>query len=271
MFGYVVANMDRLSESQKERYRAVYCGLCRTLGEEHGQPARLTLTYDMTFLILLLSSLDRTEIAVTKPFRCPMHPLSKRVCFQNRHTRYAADINLLLAYYQRLDDWQDDRKASALLQSRALESKAKGIEQRLPHQSQAIKEGLAALSQLEKDNEMNPDLPAAVFGGILGEVFTPSGHALADQLRVFGDKLGRFIYLMDAAVDLKKDIKKERYNPLLFVPSSLHAEILQLLMADCTQAFDELPILKDRELMENILYSGVWTRYLAAQQGDKQA
>lgn len=271
MFGYVVANMDRLNESQKERYRSVYCGLCRTLGQTHGQPARLTLTYDMTFLILLLSSLDRTEIAEIKPFRCPMHPLSKRLCFQNKHTRYAADINLLLAYYQRQDDWQDDRKAAAYLQSRALKNKAGEIENRLPHQSQAIKEGLAKLSKMEQDNETNPDLPAAAFGGILGEVFTPVSHPEAPALRAFGDKLGRFIYLMDAAVDLKKDIKKERYNPLLFIPSERHEELLQLLMADCTEAFDQLPILKDKELMENILYSGVWTRFLAAQQGEKQA
>ena len=62
MFGYVIANMDTLSQGARERYRAVYCGLCRTLGRQHGQLGRLTLTYDMVFLILLLSALDRTEL-----------------------------------------------------------------------------------------------------------------------------------------------------------------------------------------------------------------
>ncbi len=72
---------------------------------------------------------------------------------------------------------------------------------------------------------------------------------------------------MDAAVDLKRDIAKERYNPLVLIQSDRHRDILKVLMADCVEAFSALPILRDRALMENILYSGVWTRYLAQQKG----
>ena len=81
MFGYVVANLDRLTPAQKERYRAVYCGLCRALRDRYGQSCRLTLSYDMAFLVLLLSSLDRTELAEEKAFRCPLHPASRRRAF----------------------------------------------------------------------------------------------------------------------------------------------------------------------------------------------
>ena len=61
MFGFVVANQQALSPEELQRYRAVYCGLCRALGSRHGATARLTLTYDMTFLILLLNSLYEPE------------------------------------------------------------------------------------------------------------------------------------------------------------------------------------------------------------------
>ena len=122
----------------------------------------------------------------------------------------------------------------------------------------------------EKEGEPNPDLPAAAFGSILGEVFTPEGQEENTDLYAFGDKLGRFIYLMDAVVDLKKDIQQEKYNPMVFVDSTRHEAILQVLMADCVEAFSRLTLYRDKELMENILYSGVWARYLAARKGDKK-
>jgi hypothetical protein len=268
MFGYVVANLDRLSEAEKVRYRAVYCGLCRALSEGHGQSCRLTLSYDMAFLILLLSALDKTELAHEKMMRCALHPTRRRLTFSNRHTVYAADLNLLLAYYQRMDDWEDDRKVSALLQAKVIGAHVEALCRRYPRQSEAIETGLNALSTFEEQGEMNPDLPAAAFGRILGEVFIPENHPLAEQLRTFGDKLGRFVYLMDAAVDLKKDISREKYNPMVSIETSRHESILSALMADCVEAFQALPLLRDRELMENILYSGVWTRYRAHHKGE---
>ena len=57
MFGYIQADRTRLDEEQAARYRAVYCGLCRTLRREYGAISRLALTYDMTFLAMLLASL----------------------------------------------------------------------------------------------------------------------------------------------------------------------------------------------------------------------
>ena len=55
MFGYVIANKDIMTEEQEARYRACYCGLCHALHRRHGSLSRVTLTYDMTFLILLLT------------------------------------------------------------------------------------------------------------------------------------------------------------------------------------------------------------------------
>lgn len=269
MFGYVVANVDALSEFDRERYRSVYCGLCRQLSKSFGQLGRLTLTYDMTFLILLLSSLDKTELSEEKAFRCALHPLQKRKAFSNQYTLYAADMNLLLAYYQKMDDWADDKKTAALLQAKLLGGSIADLKERYPRQSRALEKGLEELSKMEKDGEPNPDLPAAVFGHILGEIFVPEGHADAEKLYQFGNRLGRFIYLMDAAVDLKKDIQHEKYNPLVAIPTARHEAMLNLLMADCAEAFSALPVKQDKALMENILYSGVWSRYPAHHKGEK--
>ncbi len=268
VFGYVVANVEKLTALEKERYQSVYCGLCRGIAVRHSQACRLTLSYDMAFLALLLSSLDRTELSDEHPFRCPLHPLQRRQAFSNRHTAYAADLNVMLAYYQRMDDWEDSRSVTALAQAKVFARHIPALSKAYPRQAKAVADGLGELSECEKAGETNPDRPAAAFGRLLGEVFVPEGHPQEEGLRALGDKLGRFIYIMDAAVDLKKDIQHERYNPLVAIESSRHDEILGVLMADCVAAFSALPILRDKPLMENILYSGVWSRRSAAKKGE---
>ena len=87
----------------------------------------------------------------------------------------------------------------------------------------------------------------------------------APTLREMGFALGRFIYLADAVLDLEKDKKRHDYNPLL-----AHGEgedprawekYLVLAMAKCTECFERLPLVQDKGILDNILYSGVWINY----------
>ena len=263
MFGFVVANLDKLSEEHKVYYRACYCGLCKELGRNYGLACRLTLTYDMTFLILLLSAVDGEQVEM-RSMRCGVHPTKRQPYFTSRHTAYGAAMNLILAHAQRRDDWEDERKLLSLSQVKLLESSARKARAAYPRQSTAIDEALKALSAMEKEGESNPDLPASAFGSLLGEVFVQEDQVPeAPLLRAFGDALGRFIYLMDAVLDLKGDLQAERYNPLVSVPSERHEELLQLTMAQCADLYERLPIQQHKELLDNILYSGVWTQYRA--------
>lgn len=263
MFGFVVANLDKLSDSQRELYQAVYCGLCRKLGTRHGQFTRAALTYDMSFLILLLSSLWDEE-PVYEQFRCPVHPIRKRSSFKSRFTDYAADMNIILAHAQRLDDWTDDRNVLSLSAAKLLEHAAQSARKKYQRQVEAIDECLESLSLMEQDDVTNPDLPANVFGNLLSEIFVPDPQMKnANLLSHFGFALGRFIYIMDAAVDFVEDIKKKRYNPLISIPSAQHEEILRFQMAQTAFCFEELQVPRNQELLENILYSGVWTKYAA--------
>lgn len=76
MFGFVQANLADLSQEEKERYQGAYCGLCKTIGQRHGHIARLGLSYDLTFLSLLLSSLYEPEEQCSS-CRCVIHPCKK--------------------------------------------------------------------------------------------------------------------------------------------------------------------------------------------------
>ena len=270
MFGYVVANTDKLTLEEKKQYRSFYCGLCKTLGTRHGIISRFTLTYDMTFLVLFLSAIYKTDIAIQTE-RCIIHPLKPHEYCQNEITGYAADMNVVLAYYNFLDDWTDDRKILSLSAAKLFEREYKRIAAQYPKKCTAIRKCLAELYEIEKSGELNPDVPANCFGKLMGEIFVLREDEYVEKLRTFGTSLGKFIYIMDGCMDLKSDIKNERYNPLITSSSENFHDILNLLMADCIENYKQLPINQDKGLIENILYSGVWTKYEAEKKKPKEA
>ena len=61
MFGYVTIHRPELKIKDEQRYRAFYCGLCRSLRDRYGRSGQTTLSYDMTFLAMLLSALYEPE------------------------------------------------------------------------------------------------------------------------------------------------------------------------------------------------------------------
>lgn len=266
MFGYVTTDGQTLDKAQKERYQALYCGLCRRLGADYGSVGRAVLTYDMTFLAMLLGSVyDMQE--ETGAWRCPANPLRQCAYAVTEATGYAADMNVLLAYYKSLDDWTDDHSVAALGKQRLLAKKAAIATERWPTQSRAVQAGLLALSDMEKRNELNPDLPANCFGYMLGELFVMREDERGQQLRAMGEALGRFIYMMDACMDLPSDIRRGRYNPLVAQLEADYTPMLTMLIGESTAIFEALPLHRDVQIMRNILYSGVWVQYQSKKKG----
>ena len=264
MFGYVTANWKELTKEQRTRYGSIYCGICRAIRDQSGQLSRISLSYDMAFLSALLMSLYEPEERQGKN-ACLIHPVSKRQWVDNAYIRYGADMNVALAYYNALDDWQDDEKRSAKLLAEILEKHLPDIESRYPRQCEAIQTCIARLSELEKENCGNPDEPAACFGQLMGELLVYEEDLWAPNLRQMGQALGRFIYLLDAALDYGQDLKKGKYNP--YIAMGLGEEwqrwedYLVLTMARCTDFYERLPLVQDKALLDNILYSGVWVNY----------
>lgn len=264
MFGFVAASWKELSKEQQDRYGGVYCGICRQIKTRASQAARLGLSYDMAFLALLLMSLYEPE-ETTGPLHCAAHPLRSLDWVDNEYVRYAADMNVALSYYNLLDDWNDDGKYSAKVLANALSKNLPDIEARYPRQCKAISDCIAQLSGLEKANCPNPDEPAACFGRLMGEILTCREDLWAPALREMGLHLGRFVYLADAAVDYRRDKRKGKYNPYLAMGSEEDwprwEEYLVLAMGRCTDAYEKLPLVQDKALLDNILYSGVWVNF----------
>ncbi len=265
MFGYVSIDSDSLSKDAQKRYSAYYCGLCHTLDKRFGNLGRMTLSNDMTFLAILLSSLYEPDEAV-RGGRCPLHPLKKRDMLENEFSEYAADMNVVLAYYKGLDDWQDDRSPAGLMQSKLLAKAYRAAEKRHPDKCAAIRDSLGAIGELERQGSAAVDSLANQTARMLGEIYAVRDDYWQSTLRVMGESLGRFIYLMDAYEDLPRDERRNRFNPLRALKADEQYELLcrdslSMMIAECTEAFELLPLQKDVDILRNILYSGVWTRY----------
>lgn len=267
MFGYIIVNQPELRIREWEMYHSYYCGLCRILKEKYGRVGQLTLSYDMTFVLMLLSGLYDPE-TVCGTSRCVMHPGKRHEYRYNELTEYVADMNMLLTEYKCLDDWKDDKKRLRLLMARILGRRTGESGRRYAQKLEQIAESMEKLSRAEEQGVTDLDYMAGCFGEVMARIMICREDEWKDSLYRLGFYLGKFVYLLDAYEDLEEDIRRGRYNPLRercqepdFEQSC--QDILTMMMSACCREFEQLPILDNVEILRNILYSGVWSRYKA--------
>lgn len=270
MFGYIIINQGEMKFKEFDVYHSYYCGLCRSLKKRYGALGQVSLTYDMAFLVILLSSLYEPETREAKT-HCIAHPFEKHLFRHNCFTDYCADMNVLFAYYKCMDDWQDDRKLSGLSYGKLLKGAYQKIQSDYGAKMKRIDALMRELSKEEHKQNEDVDRMAGLFGEILGEIFAVKKDEWEDSLRTLGTYLGKYIYLLDAYEDVEEDIKKNRYNPLKkrYENPDFDEEvktILTMMMAGCSKEFEKLPVIDNAEILRNILYSGVWYRYEAVRE-----
>ena len=266
MFGYIAPVFRSLTGEQQTVWRAYYCGVCHSLKSRFGQTGRLSLSHDMTFLALLLSSLYEPDTEISRS-RCALHPVHAHTVYASGMIDYAADMNILLFYYKALDQRMDDGSFSGRAAEKTFRNKLEKVRAQYPRQSVRVQESLKLLWEGEKAKQPDPDLLCNLSGRMLGSVFVPDPDDLwAPQLYAVGEGLGRFVYWMDAWEDLEEDRKKNRFNPLLAYSAredyeAFCRETLEMLIAEATEHFELLPLERDLPLLRNVLYSGIWQRY----------
>lgn len=266
MFGYIAPVFSVLSDEQKDRYHSVYCGVCHALRKRFGQTGRISLSNDMTFLALLLSSLYEPE-EPNSISRCIVHPIRSHSFLSSSLINYAADMNALLFYYKCMDQRLDDHSLAGNACERVFKKKCEKVKSIWKSQSETVETALNELWKEEKKEFPNPDRLCNLSGMMLSAVFVPMPDDIwAPVLRNIGESLGRFVYWMDAWEDLEQDLKRNRFNPL----SSWRQrsdyedwchETLELLISEAARSFEILPLEKDLDLLRNVLYSGVWQKY----------
>ncbi len=271
MFGYISICREGLGEEDANVFRAYYCGLCRAVGRECSQLSRLGLSYDITFLALVLSSALFEKVDITEE-RCAVHPLKKHPCVVNdAAVDYAARVGELLTYLKLKDDEGDEGSVRARIAMAALRS---GKNKALVKNKEAydfISDRLSELSLLEKQGCSEIDEVADRFAKILEYVFTPDFVTDGDTRRIlswFGYNLGRWLYIIDAYDDIEKDYKSGAYNPFLANRQGGAEEIkkqireraeftLTLTLENTASALELLRLHRNRSLIANIVYQGL--------------
>lgn len=273
MYGYVNVNKMELKMKEFYEFKGFYCGLCETLGESYGVRGRFSLSYDMTFLIVLLTSLYEPKIT-TRNKRCMVHPLRKSLVITNKFSEYAADMNIILAYEHFADDYKDEKKLKAAAGLLAFKKAYKKAVRKYDRQVQVIKKELGNLSKLEGEACEDIEEVAGTFGRIMAEIFVYEKDRWEKDLRKIGFFIGKFVYIMDAYEDVEEDIKKGNYNPFKNIYKEDNFKenirtILEITLGECAAAFERLPLIKDIDILRNILYDGVWSKFEIGGQTDE--
>ena len=270
MFGYVKAYKPELRIKEFEFYKAVYCSLCRDLGKKYGIVSRFSLSYDFTFLALLQMSLVG-GCAPTERKRCVCNPLKKCNYLSAGGLPEMPTAAAQIMLYCKLNDNIADEgffKGLGYRFLRLFSKKGyKKAAKKFPMVDEIFKEYIASQTELESKNETDIDLAAEPTAKMLSKLFalcSPDGETRA--LERLGYVVGRWIYILDAAADLTKDIKKKRYNPFKseFKENNINEFLkqrvlpsLNMCIGEAQNAFELLNIQRFKNILGNIIYVGL--------------
>ncbi len=279
MFGYVTIGNNQVIENEYSVFSSYYCGVCKATGKIASHIARIGLSYDITFLALILSSLE--EKSQCKDTHCVIHPIKKRKYItDDKAVSYAAATGVILTYLKFKDDWHDDKSIKALLGMAAFWRGCRKAKKLLGKEYAVIKNQLDILSDYEKQGSDSIDDTAEAFGRILECLFTPEFITDEKQRRALawlGFNLGRWIYVIDAVNDFKKDLKSGAYNPLIkmgytdFETCARDMELsLTLTLDGIATSFELTDIKQNKDLIAKIIYISLKEKQQSILSGDRK-
>lgn len=275
MLGYVKVYQPQLKMGEFEQYRGVYCSLCRTLGKRYGAVSQMSLSYDVTFLVLLLMALSEDCVGFEKG-HCVYNPCKRRLkCGEHAAFAFGADVSVLLMHHRLQDTVEDSRFAKRMAAGAAQSVSKKAYRRaakRLPQTDRLLSECMKRQSELEKNKTTSLDAAAEPTATMLAHLcsINASDEKQRRVLERLGYCFGSWIYRMDAVDDLADDVKRNAYNPLRFSHSltdntadtiqKVRSEMLfslNALLAECKAAYDLLTIHHFDGILRNILDYGM--------------
>lgn len=255
-----------LTFREYEHYRAYYCGLCKTLKRDFTETSRVSINYDITFLILILTSVynPKSEIFYEK---CVANPIKEKKHMKNEFTDYAAAMNILLTYYKLEDNVEDRGDLKDKIARKLYKKSYKKALAIYPEKAEKIKKHLQELSNLEKEESDSIDKTSNTFGELMREIFTYKEDEYTERLREVGFNIGKYIYILDAYEDLDKDIENNEYNPFKKYKDNreeLKEKVeknIMMCLSRLENAILSLNIQVNNGIINNIIYSGIYLRY----------
>jgi hypothetical protein len=282
LFGYIRPQKAELLVREYEQYKGVYCSLCRQLGKRFGVLSRLTLSYDCTFYALTLMALS-PECPGFKKGRCVVNPLKKcTYCSAGEDELTAASaLSVIMTYYKIRDDIDDSRffgKLRGYFFLPLAKHMRKKAAKEFPEIDGIVKTMMERQRAIEQEENPGLDSCAEPTAVMLQQVFAQSAgtgeEALTAEVRLlqqFGYYLGRWVYLIDAADDIEKDIQSKSFNPFiskfsltrLSTPKELESvriyanEVLNLTLSQLIAALNIFDFQHFDSIIHNVILKGL--------------
>lgn len=279
MFGYINPDAPYLFKKDETLYKALYCGLCKSIGAGCGQCARTALTYDMAFTSALVHNIRGEDVKILRA-RCVLHILRRRPVTAVDNTTVAIGcINTLLAYYKLCDDKADSDKRGIF---RHLYKKGfKKATKKHPQAEAIIKKYTSNQAELEKAKCAIVDEACEPSANMMKELseYLLGEYSNAETQKLFY-ALGKWVYLADALDDYDKDVKKDRYNVLYNAYGGASKRetveknkaelefIFNSLFADMRHALSNIKFHFNHDLTDNIILRGIPLKTRALFYGD---
>ena len=271
MFGYVRADTPYLFIKDDALYRAMYCGVCKGIAEVCGHSARIGLSYDITFLSVLLHNIAGIDVQIEKQ-HCLTHCIRTRMMANvDEITRKLGAFNTLLAYYKYTDDIDDGDggKGKRLFFKKGF----RRVKKLYPELEIIVRENLKNQEKTEKAKVDSVDraadatavMMAKACQWILGDKANENTYGLCYSV-------GKWIYLIDALDDYDKDKAKGAYNPFLLCYNAENRKALlegengdevryffNAVFFDIRENLSKITFHFNRDLTDNILLRGLPT------------
>lgn len=268
MFGYVRADIPYLYIKDDILYKAMYCGVCKGIAEVCGHSARIGLTYDVTFLSVIMHNIRGEDVKIEKG-HCLTHRIrSKPMAEVDELTRRLGALNTVLAYYKYTDDIEDGDKGRG--KRLWFKSGFKKVKKKYPIIEKIVRENLAKQAEIEKAQTDSLDRASDATATMMADF---SDYALEKHATVFTRNLfyalGKWIYLIDALDDYDKDVKKKAYNPFyLAYKATSQKQLMQTkgeevrfafhsLFFDIRENLSNISFRFNRDLSDNVLLRGL--------------
>lgn len=265
MLGYVRAYRPEMKFKDYDMYKGVYCSLCKSIGRRYGLIARLTLSYDFTFLAILRMAVRKNRVCMKKS-HCSFNPMKK--CYDcsgsSVDIAYTADVSMLTFYYKIKDNIADSNFFKKLL-CKMLLPYANHIYKKAKKNNPVIAEKLGRLMEAQAEAEKRnagvdeaADASAKMLAEMLSTDIESSDNAALNRV---GYYLGRWVYLIDAVDDCGDDIKSGNFNPLkrrYNLPDfKTNCErMLSLTVGEAINNFNKLEIYRFYDIIDNVLIYG---------------
>lgn len=265
MFGYIKPYKPEMRIKEYELYRSFYCSMCKKLGKSYGVFARFTLNYEFVFLSLLYASLNDNDCP-TKLGRCPFNPAKKcNYCeISGEEFEFSSSAAVMLLYYKLLDNLRDEKGISKLKYQALMpmfKYNYKKARAKYPYVDELFANYDKEQQAVEKENVLDIDKAAQPTAKMLGELFIlcSSDDTQKPILERLGYCIGRYIYILDAAADIKKDMKSGSYNPIKNRKDAKEFAERQLYFSvnEASAAFELLKICKFKNILGNIICLGL--------------